>query len=96
MIDVYADGADYNGIIDAAMNKSIKGFTTNPTLMKAAGVTDFSKFANDIIHTSRTFVLIPISVLKFLLTIVMKCIVKQRSLLVGGPSMITRCMSRSL
>lgn len=49
MIDVYADGADYNGIIDAAMNKSIKGFTTNPTLMKAAGVTDFSKFANDII-----------------------------------------------
>jgi len=49
MIDVYADGADYNGIIDAAMNKNIKGFTTNPTLMKAAGVTDFSKFANDII-----------------------------------------------
>jgi transaldolase len=49
MIDVYADGADYNGIIEAAMNKSIKGFTTNPTLMKAAGVTDFSKFANDII-----------------------------------------------
>jgi transaldolase len=49
MIDVYADGADYDGIIDAALNKSIKGFTTNPTLMKAAGVTDFSKFANDII-----------------------------------------------
>lgn len=49
MIDVYADGADYDGIIDAAMNKSIKGFTTNPTLMKAAGITDFSKFANDII-----------------------------------------------
>ena len=50
MIDVYADGADYNGIIDAAMNKSIKGFTTNPTLMKAAGVTDFTKFATDIIQ----------------------------------------------
>lgn len=49
MIDVYADGADYNGIIDAAKNMEIKGFTTNPTLMKAAGVTDFSKFANDII-----------------------------------------------
>lgn len=49
MIDVYADGADYDGIIDAARNKDIKGFTTNPTLMKAAGVTDFSKFANDII-----------------------------------------------
>lgn len=49
MIDVYADGADYNGIIESARNKDIKGFTTNPTLMKAAGVTDFSKFANDII-----------------------------------------------
>ena len=49
MLDVYADGADYNGIIEAAMNKEIKGFTTNPTLMKAAGVTDFVKFANDII-----------------------------------------------
>lgn len=49
MIDVYADGADYNGIIESAMNKEIKGFTTNPTLMKAAGITDFSKFANDII-----------------------------------------------
>ena len=49
MLDVYADGADYNGIIEAAMNKDIKGFTTNPTLMKAAGVTDFTKFSTDII-----------------------------------------------
>lgn len=49
MIDVYADGADYNGILEAAKNPDIKGFTTNPTLMKAAGITDFSKFSNDII-----------------------------------------------
>lgn len=49
MIDVYADGADYNGIIEAAANREIRGFTTNPTLMKAAGVTDFVKFSNDII-----------------------------------------------
>jgi transaldolase len=49
MIYVYADGADYNGIMDAAMNKEIKGFTTNPTLMKAAGITDFSNFAHNII-----------------------------------------------
>jgi transaldolase len=48
-IDVYADGADYNGIIEASKNKNIKGFTTNPTLMKAAGVTDFAKFSKDII-----------------------------------------------
>lgn len=53
MIHVYADGADYNGIMDAAMNKSIKGFTTNPTLMKAAGITDFSDFAHNIIPRLR-------------------------------------------
>lgn len=49
MIDVYADGADYNGIIEAARNPLIKGFTTNPTLMNAAGVIDYTKFAKDII-----------------------------------------------
>jgi len=49
MIDVYADGADYDGIIEAARNNAIKGFTTNPTLMRAAGVTDYTKFARDII-----------------------------------------------
>jgi transaldolase len=49
MIDLYADGADYNGIIEAARNNQIKGFTTNPTLMRAAGVTDYTKFARDII-----------------------------------------------
>lgn len=49
MIDVYADGADYNGIIEAARNNMVKGFTTNPTLMRAAGVTDYTKFAKDII-----------------------------------------------
>ena len=49
MIDVYADGADYDGIINAARNNSIKGFTTNPTLMRAAGVIDYTKFARDII-----------------------------------------------
>jgi transaldolase len=49
MIDVYADGADYNGIIEAARNPLIKGFTTNPTLMNAAGVIDYTKFARDII-----------------------------------------------
>ena len=49
MLDVYADGADYDGIMDAALNKDIRGFTTNPTLMKSAGITDFSAFANNII-----------------------------------------------
>lgn len=48
-IDIYADGADYKGIIEFARNPAIKGFTTNPTLMKAAGVTNYQEFAKEII-----------------------------------------------
>ena len=49
-IEIYADGADYKGIMEAAKNDRITGFTTNPTLMKAAGVTDYQKFAVGIIQ----------------------------------------------
>lgn len=49
MIKLYADGADMNGIIEAAKNPNIMGFTTNPTLMRQAGVTDYEMFANETI-----------------------------------------------
>jgi len=49
MIEVYADGADFDGILKAAENPRVTGFTTNPTLMKQAGVTDYESFAKDII-----------------------------------------------
>ena len=49
MTDIYADGANYDGIIEAAKNPLIKGFTTNPTLMRAAGVTDYEQFARKVI-----------------------------------------------
>jgi transaldolase len=48
-IEIYADGADEAGILKAAANPKIKGFTTNPTLMKQAGVTDYEAFAKRII-----------------------------------------------
>lgn len=48
-IEIYADGADYNGILKAAENPRVTGFTTNPTLMKQAGVTDYELFAKTII-----------------------------------------------
>jgi transaldolase len=50
MIEIYADGADFNGILKAAENTRITGFTTNPTLMKQAGITDYEKFAKNIIQ----------------------------------------------
>ena len=48
-IKIYADGAELGGIIDMAKNPLIKGFTTNPTLMRKAGITDYKKFAHEVI-----------------------------------------------
>ena len=44
-IKLFADGADLAGIKEMAANSLIKGFTTNPTLMRKAGVADYKAFA---------------------------------------------------
>ncbi len=44
-ISIYADGADLNSIRQSKLNPLVKGFTTNPTLMRQAGVTDYETFA---------------------------------------------------
>jgi transaldolase len=49
-VKVFADGADRQGILDLYANPLIKGFTTNPTLMRAAGVADYEYFARDILE----------------------------------------------
>ncbi len=48
-IKIFADGADIADITRAAKNPLIKGFTTNPTLMRKAGVTDYKAFAKDVV-----------------------------------------------
>jgi len=50
-IQIYADGADKAGILDLYAKPYIKGLTTNPTLMKKAGITDYEAFARDILQT---------------------------------------------
>lgn len=45
-IDIYADGAVISEMVEAKKN-GIKGFTTNPSLMKKAGLTDYMGFAQD-------------------------------------------------
>ena len=50
-IHIYADGADKAGILDLYEKPYIKGLTTNPTLMKKAGITDYEAFARDILTT---------------------------------------------
>ena len=44
-IKLYADGADLNGMIEEYKKGIASGFTTNPTLMKKAGVTSYEEFA---------------------------------------------------
>jgi transaldolase len=50
-IHLYADGADKAGILDLYAKPYIRGLTTNPTLMKKAGITDYEAFARDILQT---------------------------------------------
>src|SRR5207342_3336586 len=47
---VFADGADRDGILELRAHPLIKGFTTNPTLMRAAGVENYEAFALDIVE----------------------------------------------
>lgn len=46
-ITLYADGADIQGMKDEYAKGFVKGFTTNPTLMKKAGVKDYVTFARE-------------------------------------------------
>jgi transaldolase len=48
-LKIFADGADLPGILALGRNPLIKGFTTNPTLMRKAGVTDYRAFARDLL-----------------------------------------------
>lgn len=49
-VQIYADGADKNGILDLYGKPYIKGLTTNPTLMKKAGIRDYEAFAKDVLR----------------------------------------------
>lgn len=49
-VKIFADGADLAGITALAADPLIKGFTTNPTLMRQAGVTDYERFARDVLE----------------------------------------------
>ena len=44
-IDIYADGADLESMLKQHSGSIVKGFTTNPSLMKSAGVTNYMEFA---------------------------------------------------
>lgn len=50
-IKLFADGANLAQILQACANPLIKGFTTNPTLMRSAGVSDYEGFARKVLES---------------------------------------------
>ena len=53
-VKIFADGADLDGILALAENPRIVGFTTNPTLMWKAGLTDYEDFAHRLLERITT------------------------------------------
>ena len=50
-IKIFSDGADKKDMLEMNNNMLIKGLTTNPSLMKKAGIKDYKVFAKDILAT---------------------------------------------
>jgi transaldolase len=53
-VKIFADGADLDGILALAADERISGFTTNPTLMWKAGLTDYRDFAQRLLERITT------------------------------------------
>ncbi len=53
-VRIFADGADKPGMLSLYANPLIQGLTTNPTLMKKAGIKDYEAFARDILQTIKS------------------------------------------
>ncbi len=48
-VKIFADGADFDSIIKLSSNPLVRGFTTNPTLMRKAGITDYESFGRKLL-----------------------------------------------
>ena len=48
-VKIFADGADVAGMVEMYKKPFIKGFTTNPTLMRKAGISDYRGFAKEVL-----------------------------------------------
>jgi len=53
-VKIFADGADKSGMLEMHAKPYISGLTTNPTLMKKAGITDYRAFAKEILSAIRS------------------------------------------
>lgn len=53
-VDIFADGADRDGILALNAKSYIRGLTTNPTLMNKAGIKDYEAFAREVLRSVTT------------------------------------------
>ena len=53
-IKIFLDGADRSSMIEMLSNPLVSGFTTNPSLMKKAGVKDYPAFCQEILGQVKT------------------------------------------
>lgn len=49
-VKIFADGANLDGILDLYRNPYITGFTTNPTLMRKSGISDYERFSRQVLE----------------------------------------------
>ena len=47
---IYSDGAVLEDMLESLASKKVTGFTTNPSLMKKAGITDYVEFAKKVLE----------------------------------------------
>jgi transaldolase len=48
-VKIFADGADFDSIVKLSSNPLVRGFTTNPTLIRKAGITDYENFGRKLL-----------------------------------------------
>ncbi len=53
-VKLFADGADIDGMVEMANKPYISGLTTNPTLMRKAGISNYGRFAKDVLNEIQT------------------------------------------
>ncbi len=53
-VKIFADGAEVTNMIEMSKQSYIQGLTTNPTLMKQAGVTNYTEFAKQVLENIKT------------------------------------------
>jgi transaldolase len=80
-VKIYADGAELKSMIALSQEPIVKGLTTNPSLMRKEGITDYETFARSVLQAISNK---PISFERFLLMMLMPWKRKHESLLHGG------------